>query len=379
VCRNEQVCSSATAIGEEGWLMLGHAAPQRSRVAVYGATGHTGRFVVAELLRRGFAPVCVARDQGKLAASRFRGHGVEGRAASIDEPAELDSAFAGTSAIINCAGPFVDTAEAVAAAALRAGIHYLDITAEQPSALAILDRFGDAARKAGIAVVPAMAFYGGLSDLLTTAATRGLEAVDEVRIGVALDSWHPTAGTRVTGARNTARRLKIIDGCLAPIPQPAPESTWDFPEPFGRQRVVELPFSEVALIAKHLQVARLSSFINADALRDLRDPKTPPPTTVDQQGRSAQNFLVEVTVRVGDERRRAAARGVDIYAVTAPLVCEAVDRVLGDTVREGGAFAPGELFDAEDFLRALSPQELRFEVVSSDRVTGPVKGNLGAS
>jgi uncharacterized protein YbjT (DUF2867 family) len=65
----------------------GHApAPPGSRVAVYGATGHTGRFVVAELLRRGFTPVSVARDQGKLAASGFRGHGVEGRAASIDEP-----------------------------------------------------------------------------------------------------------------------------------------------------------------------------------------------------------------------------------------------------------------------------------------------------
>jgi hypothetical protein len=58
---------------------------------------------------------------------------------------------------------------------------------------------------------------------------------------------------------------------------------------------------------------------------------------------------------------RTAARGVDIYAVTAALVCEAVDRILGGAVGQGGAFAPGELFDADDFLRALSPQELTFE------------------
>jgi NAD(P)-dependent dehydrogenase (short-subunit alcohol dehydrogenase family) len=32
-------------------------------VAVYGATGHTGRFVVAELLRRGFVPVAVRSNQ----------------------------------------------------------------------------------------------------------------------------------------------------------------------------------------------------------------------------------------------------------------------------------------------------------------------------
>jgi short subunit dehydrogenase-like uncharacterized protein len=250
------------------------------------------------------------------------------------------------------------------AAALRARIHYLDITAEQASALATFDRFGDAARDAGVAVVPAMGFYGGLSDLLVTAAASGWDAPDEVRIGIALDSWHPTVGTRITGHRNTARRLIIIDGRLAPVPQPAPESTWDFPEPFGRQDVVQLPFSEVALIARHLPVAHLRCFINQGPLRDLRDPITPPPRAVDERGRSPQTFLVEAIVRAGADSRRAVARGLDIYAVTAPLVCEAVDRILGGAVRQGGAFAPGELFDADDFLRTLSPQQLTFEPAS---------------
>ena len=33
---------------------------------VYGATGHTGRFVVAELLERGFTPVLSGRDGARL-------------------------------------------------------------------------------------------------------------------------------------------------------------------------------------------------------------------------------------------------------------------------------------------------------------------------
>jgi hypothetical protein len=308
----------------------GHAPapPAGPRVAVYGATGHTGR-------------------------------------ASIDEPAALDYAFAGAAAVINCAGPFLDTAEAVAAAALRARIHYLDITAEQSSALATFDRFGDAARDAGVAVVPAVGFYGGLSDLLVTAAASGWDAPDEGRISVALDTWHPTVGTRITGQRNTARRLIISDGRLAPAPQPAPESTWDFPEPFGRQDVVQLSFSAVVVIAKHLRIAHLRCFINRGPLRDLRDPMTPPPSPVDEGGRSPQTFLVEAIVRAGSHSRRAVASGVDIYAVTAPLVCEAVERILGGAVRQGGAFAPGELFDADEFLRTLSPHHLTFEPASS--------------
>jgi hypothetical protein len=213
-----------------------------------------------------------------------------------------------------------------------------------------------------------MGFYGGLSDLLVTAAASGWDALDDVRISVALDSWHPTIGTRITGRRNTARRLIIVDGQLAPIPQPAPETTWDLPEPFGRQDVVEMPFSEVAVIARHLRIAHLRCFINRSPLRELRDPTTPPPRAVDERGRSPQTFLVEAIVRAGGDSRRVVARGVDIYAVTAPLVCEAVDRILGGAVRRGGAFAPGELFDAEEFLHTLSPRHLTFEPASQGAV-----------
>ena len=113
-------------------------------VAVFGATGHTGRFVVAELLSRGIVPIAIARDLAALTAANFPGHEARGhetgareilrRKASIDDVESLDQALDGAQAVINCAGPFLETADAVAAAALRAGIHYLDVTAEQPSA-----------------------------------------------------------------------------------------------------------------------------------------------------------------------------------------------------------------------------------------------------
>jgi hypothetical protein len=46
------------------------------------------------------------------------------------------------------------------------------------------------------------------------------------------------------------------------------------------------------------------------------------------------------------------AAGRDIYGFTAPLVCEAVERLLAGGVASG-ALAPGEAFDAADFLAAL--------------------------
>ena len=338
---------------------------EKSRtVAVFGASGHTGRFVIAELLRRGLAPLAVARDSGKLEALGLKDRGGLTARATIDDPVSLDRAFANAAAVINCAGPFLDTANAVATAAIRSRIHYLDVTAEQPSAQATFETFDSAARKTGTMVLPATAFYGGLSDLLATAAVADWDFVDEMRIGIGLDSWHPTLGTRITGHRNTARRLMVVEGRLQLLPQPAPEISWDFPEPLGRQDVIELSFSEIVLINQHLRVGNLHTYINQAPLRDLRDPNTPPPVAADETGRSSQRFLVEVIARRGDEVRRAIARGRDIYAVSAPLVCEAAERILRREVHAVGAHSPGELFDANEFLQALTPNHLTFQVIT---------------
>jgi hypothetical protein len=62
----------------------------------------------------------------------------------------------------------------------------------------------------------------------------------------------------------------------------------------------------------------------------------------------------QVEVRLGDDVRRPAAEGRDIYAVTAPLVVEAVGQIPRDA-KARGVFSPGELFDAADFLTALAP------------------------
>lgn len=113
--------------------------------------------------------MAIARDADGLAAA-FAGTGLDTHAVRLEDGAGLDRALSRAQAVINCAGPFLDTASAVAAAAIRAGVHYLDVIAEQASAAETLDRFDEPARSAGVSVLPAMGFYGGFADLLATAA-----------------------------------------------------------------------------------------------------------------------------------------------------------------------------------------------------------------
>lgn len=315
-----------------------------SRVLVYGASGHTGRFVVAELRRRGLTPVVAGRSAARLGEYAD----LEQRVFGVDAPD-----LTGVDAVINCAGPFLDTAVPLARAAVAVGAHYLDVTAEQPAVQAVYREVDDSARAAGVAVIPAMAFYGGLADLLVTVALDGATHADEVQVAIGLDRWWPTAGTRVTGARNTATRLVIRGGELVALASPAPTATWAYDEPLGVQEVVELPFSEVVTIDRHLRIGELTSYLNTGSLAELRSADTPPPTAVDDSGRSAQRFTVDVVVRTGTDTRRLSAAGQDIYAVSAPIVVEGVVRLLDGRFHATGAVAPGQAFDAADVLSAL--------------------------
>lgn len=305
-------------------------------VLVYGAYGHTGRFVVAELRERGFTPILSGRDAAKLPG---------GRPASVDDPAALDRALDGVAAVINCAGPFAATALPLAEAAIRAGIPYVDVAAEIE---ANLDTLG---LDAATAVVPAMAFFGGLADLLATTAMGDWAAADEVHVAYGLSGWHPTPGTlaagRVSRDRRGGKRIRYAGGRLEYRDDALPTLDWTFPEPLGMRPVLgEFSMADIVTIPSHLKVSDVTSYMTLDAANGL---------AAAAERDAAETFVVDVVVRAGGEERRIVARGEDIYAVSAPLAVEAVARILSGRTRATGVASAGEMFDAPDFLRALAP------------------------
>ncbi|MFC1433809.1 saccharopine dehydrogenase NADP-binding domain-containing protein [Streptacidiphilus sp. N1-3] len=336
-------------------------------VVVYGASGHTGRFVVAELRRRGLAVIVSGRDAARLEALaaewRHAWGEVTVRAAGVDDAEALDRALAGAAAVVNCAGPFALTAGPLVEAALRAGIPYVDVAAEIEANAAMFADYAEAARKAELPVVPAMAFYGGLGDLLATAAMGEAgewSAADEVHVAYGLSGWHPTPGTRVAGEvshqRRAGRRVRFADGELQYHDDKPSEQDWPFPEPLGRRAVVAgFTMADVVTVPSHVAVPEVVTYMTVEAARDLAGEDTPAPVSVDALGRSDQTFVVDVLVRAGGVERRATARGRDIYAITAPLVVEAVQRILDGRTRTTGVASAGAMFDAADFLRALDP------------------------
>jgi saccharopine dehydrogenase-like NADP-dependent oxidoreductase len=180
--------------------------PTARTVTVYGASGHTGRFVVAELCHRGWLPVLAGRDAARLDEVAALHPGLDVRPASVDDAASLDRAVAGAAAVVNCAGPFAVTAAPVIEAALRARVPYLDVAAEADVVAGTFERFDGPARAAGVVVAPALAFFGGLGDLLATAAMGDWDRADRIHLAYALSGWKPTRGTLATGELIDVRR-----------------------------------------------------------------------------------------------------------------------------------------------------------------------------
>ena len=93
---------------------------------------------------------------------------------------------------------------------MRAQIHYLDVTAEQASVRDTFERFSERARERAITVIPAMAFYGGLGDLLATSAIGDWATADEILI-----ASRSTVGDRRLGPAERASAIRFhvhVDG-----------------------------------------------------------------------------------------------------------------------------------------------------------------------
>src|SRR5260370_31934538 len=106
---------------------------QNRTVTIFGAYGHTGRFVVSELRKRGFTPILSGRDAAKLKEAGNAHPGSEVRVATVDDPPSLDRALSGAMAVINCAGAFIDTAGPALVSPPPAPIHLLVLRVATPS------------------------------------------------------------------------------------------------------------------------------------------------------------------------------------------------------------------------------------------------------
>ncbi|MEU1791965.1 saccharopine dehydrogenase NADP-binding domain-containing protein [Streptomyces sparsogenes] len=348
------------------------------KIAVFGASGYTGRLVVAEARRRGIDVVLVGRGAERLraAASDAGFQDAETRVADADDHDALVAAFRDVDAVVNCAGPFARWGEGVVRAAIAAGSHHVDISGEQPYIQHIFDTFGAEAERAGVAVLPGITDDGLPSDLITalTAARAGGEA-EEIAIAVDIVSGGASRGTiRSMGAIQDT----LIDGGLGyengELSPRATARRKDIVLPGGSAptAVVRFPLPAVVTVPRHVSTRHVEGLASQGVYElfarlspELAEQVPEGPTAAQRQS-MRWAFAVEVLGADG-RSARGEVRGSDAYGTTAVIAVEAARRLAADGA-PAGVLAPAQAFDAAGFLDFLGDHGVSWSVSDARQV-----------
>ena len=257
-------------------------------------------------------PLLLGRDAGQ-AAGAGPGTGLEARQASVDDPASLDRALDGAAAVINCAGPFATTAAPLIEAALRAGIPYVDVAAE----IEANRRHVRALRRAR----PRRGHRGGPGDGLLRRPRRPAGHHRDGRLDGGRRGAHRLRPEQLAPhrpERSPRARSRGSDAVAAVSATPAagwsttttpcrPWSGPSRPRSAPRACIGEFTMADVVTVPSHLAVPEVRTYMTANAAADLSAPDASAPAAVDERGRSAQTFVVDVLVRSGGTERRVVA------------------------------------------------------------------------
>jgi short subunit dehydrogenase-like uncharacterized protein len=353
---------------------------QRGPIAVYGATGYTGRLIAAELEAAGADFVLAGRSAQKLdsLASELGGD-VRTQAVSLDDDAGLRSLLSDCAAVIASAGPFTLHGEPVLKAAVETSTHYLDTTGEQPYIRMAFEKYGPRAEKAGSVVIPAMGFDYLPGDMIASLTASGMGEVDEVVLAYAVAGFGPTRGTMLSalemlkGGDVEWRKLQWMSAS-----QNVGRGTFDFGEPIGRQRMGRYPAGEQITVPRHVRTRRVQTMITIStfvpgplgiAFAPLTRPtqlllRTPLrkalgaaisrlPEGPSDSDRAAARFTIACDVIRGQRKRRGVIRGSDVYGLTAASLVQGALIASQGGITRSGALAPSQAFHVEEFLGRL--------------------------
>ncbi|MDJ0391593.1 saccharopine dehydrogenase NADP-binding domain-containing protein [Roseomonas sp. E05] len=310
-----------------------------TRLMIYGATGYTGRMAAARARAVGLDLILAGRDEVHL-AELGRSLGVEHRAFALDRDVPIDAALHDAAVLLNCAGPFLRTADPLMRGAIRAGTHYLDIAAELDS-YRLAEVYDVQARTAGVMLLPGS---GGSVVMLGSLAGRAAERVGRPHtIRVALHvAGAMSHGSAISARENlTAECLERVDGALR-IREPGSTRNFDFGNGLVPCFPVTLP--DLMTLRRALQAPNIGTFVHVSGsafptgnLMALQDGPSAGERDANRYQASAEVTDVEGTTV------RATLDTVNGYSFTPLAAVEAARRVLAGEARPGFQ-TPARLF-----------------------------------
>jgi short subunit dehydrogenase-like uncharacterized protein len=315
---------------------------------IYGATDYTGR-MAAEHAKAARTPLVLA-GRSEESLSRLAAElGIEYRVFGLDDTVAVDKGLADISVLLNCAGPFLRTAEALMRASLRNGVHYLDTAAELDS-YRLAEDLDDEAKAAGIMLMPGGGGSVAMLGSLAGHAVGKVRAPRKIRIALHV-AGGLSRGSAISAIENvTTQTLARIDGRLVSAPA---EGIRKFN--FGKGGVDCFPVTlpDLITIWRSTGVPNVETFVHVTGDGFPQGDVSLLPDGPSEDERLANRYQAAVEVTDADGHvSHSRLDTVNGYTFTAMAAAEAGRRVLGGEFRPGFQ-TPAALFGS-GFAQAIA-------------------------
>jgi short subunit dehydrogenase-like uncharacterized protein len=304
-----------------------------TKLMIYGAAGYTGRMASTNAKAHGLDFVIAgrAKDEDRLAPIA-RELGVEHRLFAADDRTATEAALADVGVLLNCAGPFMHTAEPLMRACIATGTHYLDIAAEMDS-YHLAEALDAEAKAAGVMLLPGSGGSVAMLGSLAGHAAKRVTAPTKLSIAMQIAGGF-SRGSAVSASENvTTETLHRVDGTLV---SRSPEEVRPFD--FGKGPATSFPVTlpDLITIWRATQIPNIETFVHvsegAFPEGDLAAMSDGP--TREQREANRYYAAVEVTGEDGTVVR-SVLDTVNGYTFTTIAAAEAARRVVGGEQRPG--------------------------------------------
>lgn len=304
---------------------------------IYGATGYTGRMAAERAKNLGLDVVVAGRNATQLAVI----------AAALDVPfrvfaADLHAAaqLADIDVLLNFAGPFAHTAEALMLACIASNTDYLDITAEI-NVYRLAEQLGVTAGEAGVMLLPGVGWDVVPTDCLAMHVASRVQQPHSLKIALQVPGAMSRGSAMSVGEIIGAGVMARIDGQLTATPDAQPHYL-DFGD--GPALCAPLSFGDLVTAWRSTGIPNIALFVHitGQAFPEGDLSLLPDGPTQTQRDAHRARAVAEVTCADGHVAR-SVIETVNGYSYTPLAAVEAARRVLGGE-RRAGFETPAHLF-----------------------------------
>lgn len=315
----------------------------KNKLLIYGASGYTGKIIAARAKELNLDFEIAGREEDKIKVLA-RELNVPYHVFNVEDEKEWEQALGGKFVLINAAGPFQFTAKQAMDACLRAGVHYLDISAELET-YQLAESLDSQAKSAKIQLISGAGLFVSY-DALAVHLSKLVAEPQELKVG--FRHYGGFSKGSILSSKNIADLGILVrkNGEISQNPNPQSKVF-----SFGIEDVecLPTPLGGIILTYKSTAIPNIEEFFSlklpAADMPDLTAANLPDGPSAEERASGRNGLSAEITGKNG----KVAKAYIDApsgYALTPLSVVAVANRILNNDFKIGYQ-SPGSAYGEE--------------------------------